>query len=115
MSNTRFLAAQSIGFVLVIVGIILARKFRFLPMMLVLLGSMVAVNALTHTVTAVSTLTYGPGLWSSIFVWGPMGIATIIRFKALVRKQKQYWLAIAIGIGINVVVGILTMRGGRVV
>ena len=114
LSNTRFLAAQSVGFVLVIVGILLARKFRFLPMMLVILGSMVAVNALTHTVTALSTLKYAPGLWSSIFVWGPIGIASMVRFKALIRKQKQYWLAIAIGAGINVVIGILTMRGGRV-
>jgi hypothetical protein len=115
MSNTRFLAAQSVGFVLVIVGIILARKFRFLPMMLVILGSMVAVNALTHTVTGLSTLEYGPGLWSSIFVWGPLGIATMIGFKSSISNQKKYWIAIAIGIVINVVVEIVTMRGARVV
>ena len=115
MSTARFLAAQSVGFILVTIGVILARRLKFLPMMLVILGTMVAGNALTHTVTALSILSYGPGLVSSIFVWGPLGIATMIRFKRLIDDPRQYWIAIAIGVAINVVIGILTMRGGRVV
>jgi hypothetical protein len=83
--------------------------------MLVILGTIVAGNALTHTVTALSIRTYGPGLFSSIFIWGPLGIATVVRYKRYIDDQRQYWIAIAIGIAINVVVGILTMRGGRVV
>jgi hypothetical protein len=83
-------------------------------MMLVILGALVAGNALTHTVTALSILKYGPGLLSSIFVWGPLGIATVIRYKSAIDDQRQYWIAIALGIGINVIVGILAMRGGRV-
>lgn len=114
MSTARFLTAQSVGLILVTIGVILARRLKFLPMMLVILGTVVAGNALTHTVTALSILTYGPGLVSSIFVWGPLGIATIIRFKSGIDDQRQYWIAVAIGVGVNVVVGILTMRGGRV-
>lgn len=115
MSATRFLVAQSVGFILVTIGVLVARRLRFLPMMLVILGSTVAVNSLTHTVTALSVREYGPGLYSSIFVWGPLGIASIIRFKSMIKNQKKYWIAIAIGVGINVVVGILTMRGGRLI
>ncbi|MEP6819591.1 MAG: HXXEE domain-containing protein [bacterium] len=114
MSTARFLAAQSVGFILVTAGVIMARRLKFLPLMLVILGTMVAGNALTHTVTALSILSYGPGLVSSIFVWGPLGIATMIRFKRLIDDPRQYWIAIAIGVAINVVIGILTMRGGRV-
>jgi hypothetical protein len=115
MSTGRFLAAQTIGFILVTIGVILAKRLKFLPMMLVILGALIAGNALTHTVTALSSLSYGPGLFSSILVWGPLGIATLIRFKSYIDDQRQYWIAIAIGVGVNVVVGILTMRGGRVV
>lgn len=114
MSTARFLVAQSVGFILVTIGVILARRLKFLPMMLVILGTVVAGNALTHTVTAFSILRYGPGLLSSIFIWGPLGIATLIRFKGSIDDQRQYWIAIAIGVVVNVVVGILTMRGGRV-
>jgi hypothetical protein len=115
MSTSRFLAAQSVGFILVTIGVVAAKKLKFLPMMLVILGALVAGNAITHTVTALSILSYGPGLFSSIFVWGPLGIATVIRYKSAIDDQRQYWIAIAIGIAVNVVVGILTMRGGRVV
>src|SRR5882762_2609165 len=54
MSTGRFLAAQSLGFILVTIAVIMARKLKFLPMMLVILGTIVAGNALTHTVTALS-------------------------------------------------------------
>jgi hypothetical protein len=114
MSTTRFLLAQGVGFVLVTIGVILARRFKFPQMMLVILGSIVLVNGITHTVTALSIMNYGPGLWSSIFVWMPLGIFTLVRFRKGVTNKK-YWIGVAIGVGVNVVVGILTMRGGRVV
>jgi len=114
MSTTRFLFAQGIGAVLVTLGVVLARRFKFLPLMLVILAAVVTGNALTHAATALSILAYGPGLWSTLFLWGPLGILTLIRFKSALDDQRQYWLAIAIGIGINIVVGVLTMRGGRV-
>jgi hypothetical protein len=106
--------AQSLGVVLVTIGVILARRFNFPQMMLVILGTIVLVNGITHTVTALSIMSYGPGLWSSIFIWMPLGIFTLLRFRKDV-STKKYWTAIAIGVGVNVVVGILTMRGGRVV
>jgi hypothetical protein len=114
MSTGRFLVAQGVGVVLVTIGVILARRFKFPRMMLIILGAIVLVNAITHTLTALSIMRYGPGLWSSIFIWGPLGIFTLLRFRNGVAR-KQYWIAIAIGVGVNVVVGILTMRGGRVV
>ena len=114
MSTTRFLVAQSVGVVLVTIGVILARRFNFPQMMLIILGAIVLVNGLTHTVTALSIMRYGPGLWSSIFIWMPLGIFTLLRFRKAVSR-KQYWIAIAIGVGVNVVVWILTMRGGRVI
>ena len=114
MSTTRFLVAQSVGVVLVTIGVILARRFNFPQMMLVILGTIVLVNGITHTATALSILRYGPGLWSSIFIWMPLGLFILVRFRNSVSR-KQYWIGIAIGVGVNVVVGILTMRGGRVV
>jgi len=114
MSTTRFLVAQSVGVVLVSIGVILARRFNFPQMMLVILGAIVLANGITHSVTALSIPRYGPGLWSSLFIWIPLGIFTLLRFKNGVSRRK-YWIAIAIGVGVNVVIGILTMRGGRVV
>jgi uncharacterized protein with HXXEE motif len=115
MTNARFLMAQGLGLVLVTIGVILGKRFKFLPMLIVLLGTLVAVNCLTHLVTAISILSYGPGLISTTLIWGPLGIASIIRFKSAIDAPWKYWLAIAIGVGINALVAIVTMRGGRLV
>jgi hypothetical protein len=114
MSTTRFLVAQSVGVVLVTIGVVLARRFNFPQMMLIILGTIVLVNGITHSVTALSIMRYGPGLWSSIFIWMPLGLFILVRFRNSVSR-KRYWIGIAIGVGVNIVVGILTMRGGRVV
>ena len=113
MTTGRFLVAQGAGLVMVTIGVIIARKFKFLPMMLVILGTMVFVNCLTHAITALSIMEYGPGLVSTILLWGPLGLATVIRFKSTIDDQRQYWLAIAIGVAINVIVGVVTMRGAK--
>ncbi|MFN2515724.1 MAG: HXXEE domain-containing protein [Pyrinomonadaceae bacterium] len=114
LSTTRFLIAQSVGFVLVTIGVILARQFHFPQMMLITLAAIVLVNGITHSVTSFSVLSYGPGLYTSVFIWMPLGIFVLLRFKNAVSR-KRYWIAIAIGVGVNVVIGIFTMRGGRVV
>ena len=111
---SRFLVAQAIGFVLVVMAVILARQFNFPTMMLVILYTTVMGNALTHTFGALTTLSYNPGLLSSLLIWLPLAVFVLARFKREVSPQR-YWLAIAIGVGINVAIGVITMRGGRLV
>jgi hypothetical protein len=114
MSPVRFLIAQTIGFVLVTLGIILARRFNFVGMMMVILMMTMMGNALTHTYNAVIARSYNPGLLSGLFVWLPMGLFGLVRFYRTTTRRR-YWIAIAIGIGINIVVGVITMRGGRLI
>ncbi len=114
LSTTRFLVAQSVGLILVTVGVILARLFNFPQMMLITLAAIVSVNGVTHAATSLSVLGYGPGLLTSVFIWMPLGIFVLFHFKDAISR-KRYWIAITIGVGVNVVIGIFTMRGGRVV
>lgn len=113
LSTTRFLVAHSVGLVLVIIGVILARIFTFPQMMLIILGAIVFVNGITHTITSLSGLAYGPGLLSSMLIWMPLGIFILLHFRKGMSK-KRYWIAITIGVGVNVAIGIFTMRGGRI-
>ncbi len=112
LSPSRFLVAQAIGFILVVVGIALARRFHFPQMMMLILSTTVMGNALTHSYGALTTMSYNPGLLSSVLIWMPMGIFLLFRFRRAMSPQR-YWLAIAIGIGINVAIAVITMRGGR--
>jgi hypothetical protein len=113
LSTTRFLVAQGVGLGLVIAGVILSRFFHFPQMMLIILSAIVLVNGITHTVTSIVVLAYGPGLFSSALIWIPVGIFTLLHFRKGMSR-KRYWTAIAIGVGVNVAIGIITMRGGRI-
>jgi hypothetical protein len=112
MTAKDFLLAQSVGFVLLVLGVILSQHFKFPQQMLILLAAVVFVNGITHIITSLSAMIYGPGLWSSILIWLPLGVFILIRFRKGM-PAKRYWLAVGIGVGINLIVGILTMRGAR--
>lgn len=112
LTPARFWMAQTIGALLMVAGVMLARRFNFLHMMVIIMAAIVLVNGLTHAFTSASTLTYGPGLFSSVLIWIPFGLATLIKFRNELSKAR-YWGGIAIGVGVNVLVGVITMRGGR--
>ena len=114
LSPTRFLVVQSLGVVLMVAGVILARRFGFRQMMLVIFGAIVLVNGLTHTVTSVRHGGYGPGLVSSLVIWIPLGLITLFRFKGRI-SERRYWTSVAIGVGVNGIIAVLTLRGGRIV
>jgi hypothetical protein len=112
LSNTRFLVSQAIGVVLIVTGVILARKLGFARIMIVILGAVVLTNSLSHMITSTVYSSYGPGLWSAIFIWLPLGVLSLTRSFPTVKRNK-YWMALAIGVGINAVIAIFTLRGGR--
>lgn len=114
LSTTRFLVAQTLGTVLMAGGIMLARRFNFPHMMIIIMASSVLVNGLTHTLTSLSNLTYGPGVLSSALIWIPLSIFCLVHFKKDLNR-KRYLLGVAIGLGVNVLVFVITMRGARLV
>ena len=114
LTNARFLLAQGLGIIFMAAGILLARRFNFSHMMLIIMASIVLVNGLTHTMTSVSSRTYGPGLLSSLLIWIPFSIFCLIYFRNSLSR-KRYLIAIAIGLGVNVLVFVITMRGARLV
>lgn len=114
LSSTRFLLVQTLGTVLMAAGVMLARRFNFSHMMIIIMASIVLVNGLTHTLTSLSNGGYGPGVLSSVLVWIPLSIFSLVRFKPDV-STKRYLIGIAIGLSVNVLVFVITMRGARLV
>jgi hypothetical protein len=110
MSPTKFLVGQAIGLALIVLGILIARRLSFPRQLLVILGTVVLFNGLSHLATSAYYREYGPGLISSVLIWIPFGIATLMRFKSSMRLVR-YWLYVAIGIAINVVIAFITLKG----
>lgn len=114
LSSTRFLMAQALGTVLMAAGIMLARRFNFPHVMIIIMATTVMVNGLTHTMTSLSKGGYGPGVLTSALIWIPLGIFVLVRFKQDMSR-KRYLIGVAIGLGVNVLVFLITMRGARLV
>ncbi|MEO7970049.1 MAG: HXXEE domain-containing protein [bacterium] len=114
LSTTRFMVAQTLGTALMAAGIMLARRFNFPHMMVIIMSSTVLVNGLTHTMTSLSSGVYGPGVLSSAFIWIPLSIFCLVQFKRNL-SSKRYLIGAVIGLGVNVLVFIITMRGARLV
>ena len=113
LTPTRFLALTGLGTMLVVAGIVIAQRFRFPQMMLVILGIFVLINGLSHTITSMLKAQYNPGVVTGLLLWVPLGALTISGLKNTVIWQR-YWTGIAIGIAIHVVVSILARGIGRV-
>ena len=112
LSQTRFLLVQAVGLVLMIVGIILARRLKFANLLSVILGAVVLVNALTHTILSLAYTEYVPGLITSILLWIPLGLATLVHFRRTMLEAR-YWLGVALGIGINGIIELVTSKAGQ--
>jgi uncharacterized protein with HXXEE motif len=106
LSPQRFLVGQAIAFAFMVAGIILAKHFKFLNHMIVIMGAVVLINALTHGVQSVAHGQYVPGLVTAIILWLPLGMITLLRFKSQIRTSR-YWICVTLGVAIISAVEIL--------
>jgi hypothetical protein len=111
LSSTRFLMAHGVGLALMVAGVILARQLKFPNLLSVILGAVLLVNGLTHAVQTLAHREYVPGLVTAVLIWLPLGVATLVRFKDSMSKVR-YWLSVAVGVAINVVVELLIISSG---
>lgn len=112
ITNARFLFLQAIGWGLMLLGIYLSRRLRFLEWMLACLGMVEAANGVSHTITAFAAGAYNPGLVTGLLIFIPLGAIIV----SIVRKRMsagRYATALAVGLGIQAVVSLLALSGGR--
>ena len=109
---TRFLILNGLGCVLIVVGIILARRLRFSQWLLVCLGTIVLINGFSHTINSIVTAEYNPGVVSGLLIWIPFGAVVLFRLKKRMRARR-YWTALAVGVAIHGVVTLLALTGGN--
>lgn len=104
----KFMIAHGVGLILMVVGIVLARQLKFSNFFNVVLGMTVVVNSFTHTIQTVIHGEYVPGFVTGLLIWLPLGGVTLVRFKKSLGSRR-YGLAMALGVGINVLVELLIL------
>lgn len=111
-SALRFVLLTSLGFFLMVLGLILAYSFNFPETMLVILGTVILLNGLSHTVTGLINFRYNPGLISGVLLWIPLGAITLLQLTGSMRGAR-YLMAVGIGAGIQAFALLITFSGGK--
>jgi hypothetical protein len=108
----RFFWFQFAGFVGFCLAGVVSLALDFPYFMILLLSGFVLCNGITHTLTAIAHREYGPGLIASMVLWMPLGAVSI--YSLYGQMPLNRWLiATAIGLGINGLVALVTLRGGK--
>ena len=114
LSPLRFVAFQAFGFVLFVLAGVISKQLKFPEFMIVVLAGLVLCNGITHTITALWAGGYGPGLLSSVLLWIPLGVVTLVLMFGRITHSRLA-LATTIGFAINGIVALVAIRGGRLV
>jgi hypothetical protein len=108
----QFLVWNALALLSMTVGVWLARRYTRLRWLLLAYGVAFLLNALSHLAASLYTVSYSPGLLSSLLLWMPLGALALLRFtKTLSRRARRAGLLA--GLAIHSVVLALTLLGGR--
>jgi len=113
LTPLRFFFLTGLGGLIMIAGIVVAERLNFPQLVLVIFGTVVLVNGLSHTVTGVLTARYNPGLFTGILLWIPLGAVTLARLNGGMSAGR-YFTGIALGVGIQLAVSLLAKSGGSI-
>jgi hypothetical protein len=112
LTPTEFLRLTIVGLMLIVIGIIIARKFRFPQLLSVILATVISLNGLSHTISSCLSGAYNPGLISGLLIWLPLGAITLLYLRRSMRHGR-YWMGVIIGLAISGVVSWLALGGGK--
>jgi 4-amino-4-deoxy-L-arabinose transferase-like glycosyltransferase len=112
ITPTRFLVLNGIGCGLMLLGIFLARRLKFLEWLVVCLCTVEAANGVSHTITAVVKSSYNPGVVTGLLLFIPLGAAGLYLLKKSMNRSR-YLTAMVVGVAIQGVVSLLALSGGK--
>jgi len=112
LTTRQFLNWNALALLSMTLGVALTLRFRTLRWLLLAYGVAFLLNALSHLAASLYTLSYSPGLLSSLLLWLPLGALTLVYFRpTLTRRGRRAGLLV--GLLMHAVVLALTLVGGR--
>ena len=77
-SAAKFLTLVSVGFILVLIGVLLARHYKKMRWIISALATIFLINGFSHIIATVIHGWYSPGLISGLLLWIPFSIWILI-------------------------------------
>ena len=113
LSQRRFLALQTLGLSLMLLGIILGMILRFPLTMIAMLSAIVIGNSLVHVLRSINHRIYSPGLITAIALWLPLGSISLITVWPNTSAARLL-VAVLVGVAANWIVELISFRDTQV-
>jgi hypothetical protein len=105
LSLKQFFILTGAGCLLLVIGILLAQRFRFPQLLEIVLGTVFLVNGLSHIINSVAIAGYDAGLITGTLILIPLGLTSLVRLRNSMGRLR-YFAAVALGL---VAHGIITL------
>lgn len=103
VSNAAFLAANALLWLLMLAAVLWAGRTGRRAAVLVMLATIVTINAVSHAAGALLTQRYSPGMLSGAFLWLPLGVLSLMLGKPMLATST-FRRAVGVGIAVHLVV-----------
>ncbi len=77
-SVTKFFTLVSFGFILVLIGVLLAKRYNKMRWIISALATIFLINGFSHLIATITHHQYSPGLVSGVLLWIPFSIWILI-------------------------------------
>ena len=97
LEATQFLVWNALALLLMAAGVVLTLRFGHMRWLLVAYAVAFLLNAISHLAASLYTVSYSPGLVSSLLLWLPLCALTLLRFrKTLSRRARRAGLLVGL-------------------
>ena len=110
LTPVQFIVVNAAAWVLLIVGLAIARRKGFPHLLMLIIGTIFLVNGLLHVLTVARTGAYTPGFITSPLVFIPVGAWTLFRLRGDMSLAR-YGAGIAIGAAIHPLISLVASNG----
>lgn len=106
-SVTKFFTLVTVGFLLVLIGVLLARRYPKMRWIISALATIFVINGFSHLIATLTQHRYSPGLVSGLLLWIPFSI-WILFAERRVTTQRTFFGGVITGAAIHGIVTLLS-------
>jgi len=110
LTAERFLALNAVAWVVMLTLCLLAAIYPEMRVIVIAFATVTLLNGLAHISGTAITLSYSPGLISGLFVWIPLGAATLYHNHTCTRRA-HFNLGVIVGLALHAIVAIVALLG----
>jgi hypothetical protein len=105
LSVTKFFTLVSVGFILVLIGVLLAQRYPKMRWIISALATIFLINGFSHSIATITHHQYSPGLVSGVLLWIPFSIWILVS-EHRVTTTRTFFGGVITGAAIH---GIVTL------